>query len=184
MGPRPQRHIPGHWPFGSREDFCSVFTIYGRGCHLGHVTQTPQTNFCSPIPLRLHMKFGFDWCSGFREEDLWKWWTDSNGWMDEGPWLYYKLTNEPKGSGELIKWITFWLLKNSPPIPHPLQAHQAPALSYAKVVGCPAGADNPLGTNVHVNRKPLSLCPFVASLKTISLKSDFIHIFSCFPICI
>ena len=28
-----------------------------------------------------------------------------------------------------------------------------------------AGADNPLGTNVDVNRKLLSLCPFVASLK-------------------
>ena len=23
---------------------------------------------------------------------------------DDGPWLYYKLTNEPKGSGELTKW--------------------------------------------------------------------------------
>ena len=22
--------------------------------------------------------------------------------MDDGPWIYYKLTNEPKGSGELI----------------------------------------------------------------------------------
>ena len=34
-----------------------------------------------------------------------------------------------------------------------------------------AGADNPFGTNVDVNsRKPLSLCPFVASFKTISLK--------------
>ena len=36
-----------------------------------------------------------------------------------------------------------------------------------------AGADNPLGTNVDVNRKTLSLCPFVASFKTISLKYDF-----------
>ena len=29
--------------------------------------------------------------------------TDDDGqWrMDDGPWLYYKLTNEPKGSGEL-----------------------------------------------------------------------------------
>ena len=24
---------------------------------------------------------------------------------DDGPWLYYKLTNEPKGSGELINKI-------------------------------------------------------------------------------
>ena len=43
-----------------------------------------------------------------------------------------------------------------------------------------AGADNPLGTNVDVNRKPLSLCPFVASFKTISLKYDFKHIFNDF----
>ena len=43
-----------------------------------------------------------------------------------------------------------------------------------------AGADNPLGTNVDVNGKPLSLCPFVASFKTISSKSDFIHIFNDF----
>ena len=42
------------------------------------------------------MKFGFDWPSGFGEEDR----TD-NGRTDDGPWLYYKLTNEPKGSGEL-----------------------------------------------------------------------------------
>ena len=32
----------GHRPFGSgEEDFLRVFTIYGRGGHLGHVTQTP-----------------------------------------------------------------------------------------------------------------------------------------------
>ena len=76
------------------------FTIYGRGGHLGHVTQTPRTNFRSPIPLRLHKKFGFDWPSGFWEEDLWKWWTDGQR-TDDGAWLYYKLTNEPKGSGDI-----------------------------------------------------------------------------------
>ena len=43
-----------------------------------------------------------------------------------------------------------------------------------------AGAVNPLGTNVDVNRKPLSLCPFVASFKIIPSKSDFIHIFNDF----
>ena len=31
----------GHRPFGSREeDFLKVFTIYGHGGHLGHVTRT------------------------------------------------------------------------------------------------------------------------------------------------
>ena len=45
-----------------------VFIIYGRGGHLGHVTQMPRTNFCSPYPRRLHIKFGFDWPRGFRED--------------------------------------------------------------------------------------------------------------------
>ena len=57
-------------PADSGEDFLRVFTIYGRGSHLGHVTQMPQTKYCSPYPRRLHTKFGFDWQSGFREEDL------------------------------------------------------------------------------------------------------------------
>ena len=43
-----------------------------------------------------------------------------------------------------------------------------------------AGTDNPWGQNFDVNRKTLSLCPFVASLKKVSLKSDFTHTFSCF----
>ena len=40
------------------------------------------------------------------------------------------------------------------------------------------------GQNSFVNRKALSLCPFVASFKKISLKSDFIHIFAYFYTCI
>ena len=31
-----------------------VFTIYGHGCHLGHVTWTIYINFRSPFPRRLH----------------------------------------------------------------------------------------------------------------------------------
>ena len=50
------------------EDFLS--TIYGHGGHLGHVTWTIYINFCSPFPRRLHIKFGFDWPSGFRGEDV------------------------------------------------------------------------------------------------------------------
>ena len=36
------------------------------------------------------------------------------------------------------------------------------------------------GLNFHNNRKAFSLCPYVASFKMISLKSDFIHIFNDF----
>ena len=48
-----------------------VFTIYGHGCHLGHVIRTVWTPFLSPFPRRLHMKFGFNRPSG---EDDWKCW--------------------------------------------------------------------------------------------------------------
>ena len=46
-------------PAGSgEEDFRRVFTIYGRGGHLGHVTWTIYINFRSPFPRRPHIKFG------------------------------------------------------------------------------------------------------------------------------
>ena len=58
-------------PAGSgEEDFFKVFIIYGHGGHLGHVTWTIYTNLRSPFPRRLHIKFGFDWPSGFRGEDV------------------------------------------------------------------------------------------------------------------
>ena len=110
MGSSPQCYTPSHKVIGSfgsgEEDFLGV----GRGGQLGHVTQTRRINFRSPIPLRLHMKFGFARLNGFGEEDLWKWYTtdgrmttddDGRRRTDYGPWLYYKLINEPKGSGEL-----------------------------------------------------------------------------------
>ena len=52
------------------EDFFKVLTIYGHGGHLGHVTWTIYINFRSSFPRRLHIKFGFDWSSGFRGEDV------------------------------------------------------------------------------------------------------------------
>ena len=65
----------------------------------------------------------------------------------------------------------------------PVIAHLTPGPgiyfnAFIHVYSPRAGADNPLGTNVDVNRKPLSLCPFVASFKTISTR------FSCFSTCI
>ena len=52
------------------EDFLMVFTIYGHGGHLGHVTGSIYINFRSPFPRRLHSIFGFDWPGGFRGEDV------------------------------------------------------------------------------------------------------------------
>ena len=61
----------GHPPSGSgEEDYLKVFTIYGRGGHLGHVTTTISTNFCSRALRSLHMKFEFNWPSGFRGEHV------------------------------------------------------------------------------------------------------------------
>ena len=60
----------GYQPFGSGEDFWRVFTIYGHGGHLGHVTKTIWTNFCSPIIRRLHIKYEINWPSSFRGEDF------------------------------------------------------------------------------------------------------------------
>ena len=47
-----------------------------------------------------------------------------------------------------------------------------------------AGADNPLWTKSWCQQKSLVICPFVASFKKISLKSDFIHNFSWIYTCI
>ena len=67
----------------------------------------------------------------------------------------------------------------------PVNAHLTPGPgiyfnAFIRVYCPTAGADNLLGTNVDVNRKPISLCSFVASFKMISSKSDFIHIFNDF----
>ena len=42
------------------------------------------------------------------------------------------------------------------------------------------GQTTPWGQNFDVHRNSLSLCPFVAILKRISLKSDFLPFFMCF----
>ena len=57
----------GHFPFGSGEK--GFLPYVGVAAILVIVTQIPRTNFRSPIPLRLHIKFGFDRPSGFGEDD-------------------------------------------------------------------------------------------------------------------
>ena len=95
MGRIPKGYIPSHKVIGPLVlEKKIVFTIYGHGGHLGHVTQTPRTNFRSPIPLRLHCNLAL--IGSLKMV--------SDGWRltDDRPWLYYKVTYEPKGSGELM----------------------------------------------------------------------------------
>ena len=45
-------------PAGSgEEDFRRVFTVYGHGGHLGHVTRIMLTNFHFLVPESFHTKF-------------------------------------------------------------------------------------------------------------------------------
>ena len=58
---------PRHSQFWRRR-FLKVFTIYGRGGHLGQRTVTILAILRSPTLRRLHMKFEQNWLSGFRGE--------------------------------------------------------------------------------------------------------------------
>ena len=89
-------------PAGSgEEDFLRVFTIYGHGGHLGHVTQMPRTKYRSPYPRRLHIKFGLSDQRFWRRRRLKLFTTDGRRTddgrrrTDAGPWVSYKLTYEP-----------------------------------------------------------------------------------------
>ena len=53
-------------PAGFRlEDFLTVFTIYGRGGHLGQVTSNKSSDFHFLVPESFHTKFGSDRHSSF-----------------------------------------------------------------------------------------------------------------------
>ena len=74
MGWSPRCYIPSFVKIGQpvlEEKVFEGFLPYmGVAAIYGHVTQMPRTNFRSLYPRRLHIKFGFDWGSGFREEDV------------------------------------------------------------------------------------------------------------------
>ena len=61
----------GNQPSGSGEEhFFRVFTIYGHGGRLGHVTCSNNINFLSLFARRLQIKFTGNWPRRFREECL------------------------------------------------------------------------------------------------------------------
>ena len=138
--------------------------------------------------------------------------TDGQRTTDDGLWLYYKLTNEPKGSGEIkiflksdfIQFIfgfmhvyTPWAVADAIGDKFWCQqiAHITFHFGYLSQVSKKKQAlwsqiynkffIQPRGRgkqSLRVKMLMLSLCPFVANFKTISLKSDFKHIFLWFYI--
>ena len=62
----PHTNFLGNRPAGSREeDFERVFTIYGHGGHLGHVTSIMSSDFHFLLLKSFHTKFGSDQHSSF-----------------------------------------------------------------------------------------------------------------------
>ena len=56
----------GNRPASSEEeDFLRVFTIYGRGGHLGNVTSIMLINFHFLVPESFHTKFSLEWLNSF-----------------------------------------------------------------------------------------------------------------------
>ena len=61
----------GNQPAGSgKENFCRVFTTYGRGGHLGHVTSIMSSDFHFLVSENFHRKFGSDRDSCFLENPV------------------------------------------------------------------------------------------------------------------
>ena len=53
-------------PAGSgEEDFGRVFTIYGHGSHLGHVTTIMSSDLHFLVPESFHTNFNSEWPSSF-----------------------------------------------------------------------------------------------------------------------
>ena len=55
----------GNRPTGSGEDFLRVFSIFGRGGHLVHVTSIMSSDFHFLVPESFHKTFGSDQYSSF-----------------------------------------------------------------------------------------------------------------------
>ena len=60
----------GHQSIASVEVILKVFTIYGHGGHVGHVTQLICIKFHSHSPLSLHMSFGYKSPNCFCEKQV------------------------------------------------------------------------------------------------------------------
>ena len=100
-----------HRTSGSGEEDFLRFLPYWHGGHLGHVTWIIYTNFCSPFPRRLHIKFGFDLSSGFRGEYVKNCGRTTDGRRTDAGACAISSPCEPEGSGELKSNIFYQLTK-------------------------------------------------------------------------
>ena len=88
----------GQWPFGSGKIFEGFLPYMGMAAIL---VMWPRPRKQTLVP---PSQWGSIWNLGLiGQAVLEKKIFENGGWLtDDGPWLYYKLTNEPKGwSGEL-----------------------------------------------------------------------------------
>ena len=67
MGLSPRCYIPSFMKIGLPvlEKILRVFTIYGHGGHLGHVTSIMLSIFHFLVPESFHTKFSSEWLSSF-----------------------------------------------------------------------------------------------------------------------
>ena len=73
MGWNPRCYIPGFVEIGlsvSEKKILRGFTIYGRGGHLGQVTNIMSSDFHFLVPVNFHKKFGSDRHSSFWENPV------------------------------------------------------------------------------------------------------------------
>ena len=87
----------GYRPFGSGEE--DFFTIYRRGGHLSHVTCLNKLSF--PHSMEAPYEIWLWVAKQFLRRRCLKSVDDDGRRTDNGVYLCYKLTYEPKGSGEL-----------------------------------------------------------------------------------
>ena len=182
----------GHQPFGSREAFLRFLPYMGMAAILVS-DQDHLSKLSFPHPIEAPYEIWLWLAQWFLRRRCLKECGRRRRTME----AYYPISSPKEPSAQVSKKIHCFTMFSYKSIRDqiwpcrkigqgqpsgPVNAHLTPGPgiyfnAFIHVYSPRAGADNPIGTNVDVNRKPLSFCPFVATFKTISLKSDFIHVF-------
>ena len=94
----------GHWPFGLEKKIFKRFLPYiGVAAILVMWPTTRELTFVPPSHWGSIWNLALIGPAVLEKKIFENGGRTDNGRTDDGPWLYYKLTNEPKGLGELIK---------------------------------------------------------------------------------